>query len=460
VLQAVEEPSSAIRLSRHDQFFRRLGDDLVSFTILSRPRAGDAISCRQLRAHQEGHFMLKKDYRMLLGRGGAAAILAGALALAVAPPAHAADCSSLMNPVYVAGSSAVKPFLAKVAAELGKLSTPITVVYQSQGSCVGVNYFTSDSPAKLTGTGVIFDANGADVAGGCTLSDNTVDIGVSDVYATSCPDVSSLPNGVKDFLGPVQAMTFVVPMSSSQNIISAEAAYLVYGFGNDSEVSPWNDETKIEQRSQTSGTQQMIAAAIGVPAAKWKGHANSGSGDVLTSLDASAAGGAADKAIGILATDVADKNRSKVKVLGYQHYEQSCAYWPDSTANGFDKANVRDGHYPIWGPLHMLAKTANDEITNANAKKVVDALSGANVPEGLDLIALEAKSGVVPLCAMNVTRTKDGGELASFQPEKACGCKFEKDATGATPDGCKSCEKDADCSGSTPVCNYNFCEAK
>src|SRR5262245_60510663 len=110
---------------------------------------------------------MMKDYPKLLGGKGAAAILAGALALAVTPAAHAADCSTLMNPVYVAGSSAVKPFLAKVAAELGKLSTPITVVYQSQGSCVGVNYFSSDSPAKLTGTGVIFDAQGADIAGGC-----------------------------------------------------------------------------------------------------------------------------------------------------------------------------------------------------------------------------------------------------------------------------------------------------
>src|SRR5262252_6447244 len=148
--------------------------------------------------------------RLPLSRGGASALIACALALAVAPAAKAADCSSLTNPVYVAGSSAVKPFLAKVAAALGKMSPAITVVYQSQGSCVGVNYFSSDSPTKLTGTGVIFDANGADVAGGCTLNDNTVDIGVSDVYAASC-NVNSLPSGVKDFLGPIQAMTFVVP---------------------------------------------------------------------------------------------------------------------------------------------------------------------------------------------------------------------------------------------------------
>jgi ABC-type phosphate transport system substrate-binding protein len=402
---------------------------------------------------------MTNHYRRVLGRGGASAILAAALALAFAPAAHAADCSTLMNPVYVAGSSAVKPFLAKVAAELGKLSTPITVVYQSQGSCVGVNYFSSDTPAKLTGTGIIFDAQGADVAGGCTLADNTVDIGVSDVYAASC-SVNTLPAGVKDFLGPIQAMTFVVPTGSSQTIISAEAAYLVYGFGNDSEAAPWTDDTKIEQRSATSGTQQMIGAFLGVPAAKFKGHANAGSGDLITSLDGSAAGGNADKAIGILATDQADKNRAKLKVLGYQHFDQSCAYWPDSTSTSFDKANVRDGHYTIWGPLHMFAKTTGGAVTNANAKKVIDALAGADIPEGLDLIQLEAKTGVVPLCAMRVTRTKDGGELASFMPEKSCSCKFDKEATGATPAGCKACEKNEDCSSEAPACNFNFCEVK
>src|SRR5512145_268036 len=83
--------------------------------------------------------------------------------------AAAADCSTLSHPVYVAGSSAVKPFLAKVAAELAGLSTPISLVYQSQGSCAGVNYMVGSSPGTITGTGIIWDASGAEVAGGCTL---------------------------------------------------------------------------------------------------------------------------------------------------------------------------------------------------------------------------------------------------------------------------------------------------
>src|SRR5262245_45131864 len=128
---------------------------------------------------------MKIRHSRLFGRRVAPALLVSAAMLALAPAARAADCSTLTNPVYVAGSSAVKPFLAKVAAELGKLSPAITVVYQSQGSCVGVNYFSTETPTKLMGTGVIFDADGKDIAGGCTLTENTVDIGVSDVYAAS-----------------------------------------------------------------------------------------------------------------------------------------------------------------------------------------------------------------------------------------------------------------------------------
>src|SRR5262249_12893507 len=64
---------------------------------------------------------------------------AGALALAAASAAQAQDCSAKTNPVYVAGSSAAKPFLGAVAQALAGQSTPITLVYQSLGSCVGVS---------------------------------------------------------------------------------------------------------------------------------------------------------------------------------------------------------------------------------------------------------------------------------------------------------------------------------
>jgi len=393
-----------------------------------------------------------------------AAAVAGALATALAAaPAYAANCDTLPNPVYVAGSSAAKPFLAKVAAELASLASPITLVYQGQGSCVGVGYLANLPAGTITGTGVIWDTAGAEVAGGCTLSlsGNAVDIGVSDVFATSCPGVTALPAGVHDFYGPVQSMTFAVPVSSTQQSISAEAAYLALGLGADGEVPVWSDPTYYQVRSETSGTQQMISAAIKVPATQWMGTSNAKSGDLLNALVAAAGAGHADASLGILATDVTDKNRDKVRTLAYQHYGQTCGYLPDSDVTSFDKQNVRDGHYMIWGPLHLLAEAdASNVPVNADAKVVIDYLTGAVVPTTFDLIALEATSGVVPDCAMHVTRDSEIGPLASYQPEKSCACKFVAEANGAAPASCKSCDTNADCTAAAPACNYGFCEVQ
>jgi ABC-type phosphate transport system substrate-binding protein len=367
----------------------------------------------------------------------------------------APNCADLPNPVFVAGSTAAQPFLAKVAGDLAASTPPITVVYQGQGSCVGVGYLTSSSNT-ITGTGVYWDSSGTAVSGGCTLSltGNTVSIGISDVYATTCPGVTALPSDVQDFKGPIQSMTFVAPLGSNQKAISAEAAYLVVGFGGTSNpVSPWIDATAIEVRSPTSGTQQMIANAINVPAAKWQGVQNTGSGAVVTALQNLATGGYSDKAIGILAADVADKNRTTLKVLPYQHYGQHCGYLPDSASNTFDKQNTRDGHYFIWGPLHLLTKVPVDP----KAQAVIDALSKPNIA----LIKTEAASSVVPDCAMRVTRTGEVGPLASYMPPKSCECAYLAAATGSAPTSCTPCPNGAsDCAAPKPACNYGFCEVQ
>jgi hypothetical protein len=377
--------------------------------------------------------------------------------------AYAEDCSKLPNPVFVAGSTAAKLFVGAIAAELQKQDPPVTIVFapSPSGSCAGVGLFTGDSPGKLTGTGRTYDADGKEVADSCDLKDDVVDLALSDVWPSTCDGSPKLPANVKEFHGPIQTMTFVVPAQSSQNNISAEAAYLVFGFGDDSEVAPWNDATSIFVRSSQSGTQQMIGRSIKVPAGKFKGVASASGGDVLKGITAMAAAGNADKTIGILGADAINAtSRPMLKILGYQHYGQDCAYWPDTDANSFDKINVRDGHYPIWGPLHLIASVENGEIADPNTKQVVDYLSGAKTPTGFDLIELEAKNNVVPACAMHVSRTEDGGALMSHQPEKDCTCKFLTAATGQAPSDCKACETDADCSDSASKCNYKFCEVK
>jgi hypothetical protein len=156
-------------------------------------------------------------------------------------------------------------------------------------------------------------------------------------------------------------------------------------------------------------------------------------------------------------------------VLAYQHYKQDCAYWPDSTPQARDKASVRDGHYAIWGPLHMLTTVDGSGVpTDANAKIVLDILSGAVDPSGIDLIQVEAKGGVVPKCAMAVKRASEVGPLMSYEPPKSCVCKFEAEAAGGTaPTGCTYCNDEnntgndsSDCPTGKKKCNYHYCEVK
>ncbi len=59
---------------------------------------------------------------------------------------------------------------------------------------------------------------------------------------------------------------------------------------------------------------------------------------------------------------------------------------------------------------------------------------------------------------MTVQRDTELGPLASFQPERSCGCYFDKVAGGSTT--CKACTADAECPATAPRCNYQLCEAQ
>ena len=365
------------------------------------------------------------------------------------------DCNTLPGSTYITGSSAVKPFMAG----LGKsLSSTTTLIYKSQGSCVGVDAVLNST--KITGTASYWDTAGVEKTCNVDPAGVVVDIGVSDVFATSCPGVAALPAGVGDFFGPNQVMELVVPTASSQAAISAEAAYFVFGFGTSGMVTPWIDESQIFVRSPTSGTQQMIARAITVPAEKWKGISLAKSGDVLTSVSASVS---PEAAIGILAADVADANRDKVKTLAFQAFKQkSCGVWPDSTATSFDKRNVRDGHYPIWGPLHFFAKVgANNVPTKTDAANLIGYFTGkVPVPAGVNLLDLEISAHTVPACAMKIQRATELGDVSPFTPTEPCGCYFESKLNGNSPaPGCSACTKNAECGGSATHCRYGYCEA-
>jgi hypothetical protein len=392
-------------------------------------------------------------------------------ATAVTSNALAVDCNTLMNPVYVTGSSAAEPFMIALGAALYPSGT--TIVWQRAASCVGVTSMVKNIP--ISGTAKYYpsvDDAGLGVPTDCTLPVNDagtggqpVDLGVSDVFPESCPGGAADPAKVGDFWGPNQVMVFVAPQKATQiTNISAEAAYLTMGMTTKM-VAPWQDPAKLYIRNATSGTQTMISAAIHLDAASWKGTDSGSAAMVEQNLSTANTNDPSPQSVlGIVSTGEADRDRAFMKVLGFQDFGQKCAYWPDSSLTTFDKKWVRTGEYPIWGPLHMLAAVAaaNTDPTNANVKKIIHYFAGTETPPSgkTAIIDLEIASHTIPQCAMKVKRTKELGPYAAYTDANPCGCYFDAHIPGGSTT-CKTCTTNDDCgdAGST-TCSYGYCEAK
>jgi len=113
----------------------------------------------------------------------------------------------------------------------------------------------------------------------------------------------------------------------------------------------------------------------------------------------------------------------------------------------------------VWGPEHFFAAAdGTGKITNANAAKLIGWVNGTVATAAFNYIDVEAAAGVIPQCAMKVSRAQDGGLMSRYAPEKPCGCSWESKATKATPADCTACTGDADCAASGKHCSFNFCE--
>lgn len=387
-------------------------------------------------------------------------------------------CSELENPVYIAGASAVQALIEQAQRALNDVDAGITLVYQNVGSCEGPpaligsgtitstpNYYTFDDasdPKKATGRTCTPPAAGV-----------APDISVADVTAATCgrnlgggEEYTPGPNHL-EIGGAIQAMTFAVPSTSSETAISAEAARVVFGFAAEEHVvAPWTLGSNVHHRRPTSGTQILAAAAIGLNSNLWAGEQLGGNGNVVAALKA-----ATDKnsAIGLLASSAADKERGELRILAFQSEGQACGYLPDSSATSFDKVNVREGRYGIFGPMQFLVNVNDSQLPVAVSANSDDHVRAAidflTLSDSLDkesqLVMLEAavSASVIPPCAMKVQRADEYSEPVSYEPEQACHCFFEVNA-GVANHGCVSCESDADCGGDTPSCNFGYCEKR
>jgi hypothetical protein len=389
------------------------------------------------------------------------------------PPAPACPLDATPNPVMVLGATGF-PFETLAKA----MGSQATIYYLEKASCDGVASMILNEP-KLSGEVVTFGVDGS--KNRCVLSQShPADISISALFPQTCANHSGLaepvglPPEVQDFLGPVNPVMFVAPATSPERAISAEAAYRVYGLGNMSRVLPWTDETFIFRRSGTSGNQQTVARTLLLPPDGLRGRDSNGSTNMMSAMLTSTV---PTMTIGISSAEIVDTHRDVMKTLAYQHYGQPAAFYPDSDASKLDRANVRDGHYFMWLPLHVFTRTSGgDPVSAANAvldptgskRQARDAAvkrlafvmvnrQQAPLPS-VDLFGALKRTGNVPQCAMRVQRAREGAPLAPYTPPVACGCAFDAALPGSARPDCSPCRDSTQCSGAHPTCSFGFCE--
>jgi hypothetical protein len=383
----------------------------------------------------------------------------------IAPRVEAqVPCSSLPNPLYLRVGDTQEPLLKNLGRALRDADSPITLVYLTSGSCTNIEAIYNGIPVTKAMSYVPSSADDPSwkpsmPARSCTIPAEGVQVELANsaLFVSSC-NPADPPAGIELFQGPVQGYSFVVPRQSSQIAITAEEAYFAFGFGERGMAKPWIDEAQLFIRSVTKSTLLTMAAMIRVPAAKWRGMRFDKSSELQSALLASPT---PEAALGILGVELYDQQRDELKLLAFKGYGQRYAYFPDSTATAFDKRNLRDGHYLPWSPTVWLTKVdAAGKPVDREAGYVIDLILANDVTpkpkfEPIDLVV---SVGLVPDCAMKVTRSYEAGELSLYQPAEPCGCYFEAKATGKAPAGCLACGEDSPCA--TGSCRHGYCEVR
>ena len=395
----------------------------------------------------------------------------GSIGLLLGPSVGwAFPCSSLTSPVYVAGSMAAAPLVSPVAQALTRDDpSKLTVVWQLTASCGGVGAVVRDtmpascaSGACITGKAQFWTIDPRDLQPGeCDLDPKgtKVDLAVSDVAPAMCPGITpAMLTGLIDIPGPVSAYGLVTAPAAAPTAIQAEEAHFVFGAGTGLKmagVTPWINPAVIGVFGDNSAGQLLVGQQIKLPPGHWKGQTVNTADDVVSLVYTDQTAG-----ISILPTTLVDARRNELKMLAFQALHQRGAFYPDRKANSFEKQNVRDGHYPLWGYLHLVqrAEPANPtKPLSTNGARVASILQGGVPVAGKDSMLLQLQAGLIPQCAMKVTRTSDTAPLAPALPTEPCGCWFEKNVPSGVL-GCQACLDGKTCASGK--CRRNVCEVQ
>jgi hypothetical protein len=98
---------------------------------------------------------------------------------------------------------------------------------------------------------------------------------------------------------------------------------------------------------------------------------------------------------------------------------------------------------------------ASGQPLNDSARYAIDLIAGHDVTPApnFDPIAVVSAVGLVPICAMRVERSFEGGPLSLYKPDTSCTCKYESLVDTSS---CNTCDASTPCASG--VCRGGFCE--
>jgi hypothetical protein len=396
----------------------------------------------------------------------AALVIAGLLPM-MSTDAVAGPCSDVTGAVYVAVPPAAEPYVEKIA-QLLQLddAKPVPVIWQVTTSCRAAEAVALDNTptgscavgACLKGSAKVWPLDRSPVKT-CELDRNGthINLALSEVFPGSCKEVAKIPApGILDIPGPISPYTLVMAPQAMEGAMHAEEAHFVFGAGKAAGVKPWLNDAAVFLLGEGDAGALLLSPRIKLPIGKWRtGRQVSSADDVVAGLATDTSAG-----LGILPTAIVDKRRGEVRVLGFQSIGQHGAFFPDRKSTSFDKQNVRDGHYPLWGYLHMILRAdpgVPSKPLSGSAGRVANILTGREPVASRDTVPMQLSAGFVPQCAMRVSKASDSAPLTPLSPPSdSCSCWFEKNVTGGLLN-CAECKGGAACTVGT--CRREFCEA-
>ena len=414
---------------------------------------------------------------------GLIAITGEVVAPSLASAQTAANCTDLPNTVYMGGTTAVIPVIRLMGARLRKYMGVTLLWNENDDGCHSVSQLIYPSN---TGARTVYsyyteasDQPGKVFPNTCNSPINTVpDLVINDVSWSSClnsygvtPPVP-LPAGIKEFSGPVQGLVPIVANGNRNYDVMVEELQDMYICGGPANVMGFSSSGFIYDYSAAGrGMRELWARGIGVANGSVLStqvglgyNSNITAETMVTNYIAPST--SPDLTIGYTSTEYYDQYRGSVRGLKVRGVNQKLAYLPDFDGQSTDKINIREGRYTLQGVLRLIAPVdASGTPTNIRVKHIIDWFQQNPVQDPalqlpFDMNEIYALRGVVPQCAMKVTRDGDLPSFKHYSPPQPCHCSFQVLATGKTDiAGCVPCAGiDAGTCQPGQICSYGYCE--